>query len=279
MKKVLLPVTLFFTVAVNAQSIKLNKGQKITIRSSVTQEINMGMGGDIKNSDTSTSVVEIKEADNNNYNAVYTLTKMKMSMDGMGQQESYDSEKPGDGATELGKAIGEKVGKEVKVKIDKNSGKTTSETPESPEKKEEEDQNNPFGNMTAMIAAAETESAITESAFFLIPAGKKAGDSWSDSVNVKDAMKGIKTYTLKSINDNIATIGVFSKLDGKQNVELQGMQIDINLSAKTEGELLVDTKTFLVKKSSRVADVTGNMDMMGQSMPISSKVTETTLYN
>lgn len=278
MKQILFLLTLSCSVAANAQQIKLNKGQQITITSTVSQDMDMGMGMQMKNNSNTTSVLEVKDADSKNYNAVYKLTKLNMTFDGMGQQQSYDSEKAEDKDSELGKSMGDKIGKEVKVSIDKNTGKATSETiPSSPEKKEA-DEDNPLEGMMDMFGAKESETAITESVFFLIPAGKKTGDSWSDSMNVKEGMKGIRTYTLKSINANEATIAVFSKMEGKQNVEVQGMQIDISISAKTEGEFLVDTKTSLMKKSSRVADITGNMDMMGQSMPLTSKMTEVTEY-
>ena len=41
--------------------------------------------------------------------------------------------------------------------------------------------------------------------------------------------------------------------------------------AKTEGEIIVDTKSSLVKKRSSVMDMTGSIDVMGQSVPITSK--------
>lgn len=278
MKQVLLPVALLISIATNAQQIKLSKGQRISISSTTNQEIDMGMG-QMKNNSVTTSVLDIKDADTKNYNAVYTLTKLSLEIEGMGQSQSYDSDKPEDKDSEMGKAFGEDIGKETKVTIDKNSGNTTAEKAASPEKEDVEDENNPFAGITKMMGAADTESGITESAFFLIPAGKKAGDSWSDSVNVKDGMKGKRTYTLKSIDKNMATIAVFLTVEGRQDLELQGMQLEVNLSGKTEGELLVDTKTSLVKKSSRVADITGTMGMMGQSMPVSAKMTETTEYN
>lgn len=277
MKQILFLLMLGCSVAVNAQQVKLTKGQQITITSTVTQDMDMGMGMQMKNNSSTSSVLEVKDADNKNYNAVYKLTKLNMTFDGMGQQQSYDSEKAEDKDSELGKSVGDKIGKEVKVTIDKNTGKATSEKIAVPEKKEE-DEDNPLAGMMDMFGAKESETAITESVFFLIPAGKKVGDSWSDSVNVKETMKGIKTFTLKAMNGNDATIAIFSKMEGKQNVEVQGMQIDINISAKTEGEMLVDIKTSLMKKSSRVADITGNMDMMGQSMPLTSKMTEITEY-
>lgn len=277
MKQILFLLTLGSAAAVNAQQIKLDKGQRITITSTVSQDMDMGMGMQMKNSSNTTSVLEVKDADSKNYNTVYKLTKLNMTFDGMGQQQSYDSEKATDKDSELGKSVGDKIGKEVNVTIDKNTGEITTEKKAEPEK-DDEDEDNPLAGMMDMFGAKESETAITESVFFLIPAGKKVGDSWSDSVNVKESMKGIKTFTLKAINGNEATIALFSKIEGKQNVEMQGMQIDINISAKTEGEMLVNTKTSLVKKSSRVADISGNMDLMGQSMPLTSKMTEVTEY-
>ncbi|RYY69696.1 MAG: hypothetical protein EOO13_08745 [Chitinophagaceae bacterium] len=277
MKQILCLFALAFSVTVNAQEIKLNKGQKITISSNITQDVDMGVA-QVKNTTNATSIVEVKDADGKNYSTVYKMTKFAMSANAMGQEQNYDSEKPEDKDSEIGKSIGDKINKEIKVSVDKKTGKAISEIKESPEKSEDAGEN-PFAGMMDMIGAGNEETAVTESAFFLIPAGKKVGDSWTDSVKVKDAMTGFKTYTIKAITANETVVSVFSKMDGKQNVDLQGMQVDIALSAKTEGEFLVDTKTSIMKKSSRVADITGNMDMMGQSLPLTAKMTEITTYN
>lgn len=237
----------------------------------------MGMG-QMKNNTASTAVLEVKDADNKNYNAVYKLAKFSMSFDAMGQQQSYDSEKIEDKDSEMGKSLGNNIGKEIKLTIDKNSGKAVKEETAMPEKKEA-DADNPLVGMMDMLGAKDTETAIAESVFFLLPSGKKAGDSWTDSTNTAENMKGIKRYTVKSITENIATISIFSEVKGQQNIELQGMQVDINIFAKSEGEILVDTRNSLLKKSSKVADITGTMDLMGQSMPLTSKVIETTEYN
>lgn len=275
MKQILFLIAVGFSTVTNAQQLKLNKGQKIQVISSVSQDMDV-MGMQMQNKSSSTSLVEIKDADGKNYNAVYKLDKLTMSMDGMGQQQSYDSEKPEDKDSEIGKSVGASVGKEIKVTIDKTTGKAVSETPATDKKEEEED--NPLAGIMDMFGAKESETAITESVYFLIPAGKKTGDSWTDSTKASPTMTGFKTYTIKSIAGNVATIGLFSKLEGSQNVETQGMTMDVTISAKTEGEMLVDITNSLLKKSSRVADITGNMNMMGQSMPLTSKMTEFTEY-
>jgi hypothetical protein len=275
MKKILFLICIAASALANAQ-VKLNKGQKISVTSVMTQEMEV-MGMTMTNKSNSSSLIEVKDAFDKSYATVYKLNKLSVKAEGMGQEQSFDSEKPEDKDSEIGKTFSDKIGTEVKVNIDKSTGKATAETGDSPEKKED-DSEDPMAGMMEMLGAKESESAITQSAIFLIPAGKKVGDSWSDSTNANEKIKGITTYTLKSITDNEATISVFSKMEGAQEVESQGMQMTINISAKTEGEILVDTKTSLTKKSSRVADVTGNMDVMGQSMPLVSKMTEITEY-
>jgi hypothetical protein len=68
-------------------------------------------------------------------------------------------------------------------------------------------------------------------------------------------------------------------MDGTSSVEAQGMQMDLTVSAKSEGLVIVDTKTSLVKKRTSVTDVTGSIETMGQSMPMTSKVTAVINYN
>lgn len=276
MKQIILPVLLLMSFGVTAQKINLAKGKQILINATARQEMEMaGMGMQMSNNSSSSAVVEVKGVDNNNYSTTYKLVKMKISMDVMGQQNSYDSEKPEDKTTEIGKSVEGKIGQELKVSVDKNSGKSSVE--KSLVDKKEETEENPFKGLMDSFGAAD-EGAAVETAFFVVPAGKKVGDVWTDSTT-NNKMKEVKTYTIKSIQGNDANISLFSKMDGTSSVEAQGMSMDITLSAKTEGTMLVDIKNSLVKKRTSVTDVTGNIEMMGQSMPMTSKVTAVTEYN
>lgn len=276
MKKYLLSATLLLSLATNAQKINLIKGKQIVITSTANQEMTMSsMGMEMKNNNSSTAILEVKDLDNNNYNTTYKLTKISISMDAMGQQNSYDSEKPADKESEIGKSVEGKIGAEVKVLIDKNSGKSTLQKSEK-ENKEEKEEDNPLKGLMESFGAAD-EGATVETAFFILPAGKKVGDVWKDSV-ISKQMKEVKTYTLKSLKGSEAIISLFSNMEGTSTVDAQGMQMEITLSAKTEGEMIVDVKNSLVKKRTSVSDITGNIDMMGQSMPMTSKVTAVTEY-
>ena len=91
-------------------------------------------------------------------------------------------------------------------------------------------------------------------------------------------MKTIRTYTLKSISGNEAVIqsNVISTAVNKLN--FQEMEFEVKSETKTNGEILTDISTGLVKKRTSVADITGSIQMMGQDMPISAKATSTNIY-
>jgi hypothetical protein len=260
----------------NAQKIVLTKGQHITIITQSTQDVDMmGMGMQMKNSSNSTSLLVVKDANKETYTTTYQLSKINLTVDMMGQQTSYDSEKPADKDSEMGKEVADKVGKEVIITVNKSTGKATLAIKEdvSPEKKEEA---SPLDGLMDSFGSA-AEDATVETIFFLVPAEKKMGDNWIDSSS-NNGMKEVKTYTIQSIEGNMIHIGIFSTMEGSKSIETEGMQMDISLSTKTEGEILVDAKSSLVKKRSSVMDLTGSIEMMGQSIPITSKVIMSITY-
>jgi hypothetical protein len=276
MKKNILFLTLLISLASSAQKISLSKGQQITITSVLTQDIDMiGMGMQMKNDTRSTGIVEVNDTDKENFTSTYTLSKMNFNMDMMGQHNSYDSEKPEDKNSEMGKSFSEKIGKQVTVLINKKTGKATLEKTAIKPKANEEA--NPLDGLMNSFGSV-GDDATVETIFFIIPAGKKMGDTWIDS-SITKGMKELRTYTIKSMNGSLANIELFSKLEGNNSIESQGMQMDVVISAKTEGEILVDTKSSLVKKRSSVMDLSGSIEVMGQSVPITSKAIVNIDYN
>ncbi len=277
MRKYLMVLTVLASSAVQAQKIVLQKGQQITITTNTTQDVDMtAMGMQMKNNSSTTGQVLLKDANNDNYITSYKLSKVNLSMDMMGQENKYDSDKPEDKDSEMGKAISEKIGKEVTVIVNKNTGKASLEKSSAASPERSEDPNPMAGLMDAFGSV--TEEANVETVFFLLPPGKKVGDSWIDSSASTKTMKDVRTYTIKSITNGVADVNLLSAMEGTTSTEMQGMQMDISLSVKTEGQILVDTVTSLVKKRSNTANLTGNIEMMGQSIPISSKAVVTIDY-
>jgi len=253
-----------------AQNIKLKKGQTLNISTSTVQSIDMGMGGQMENNSKSNSVIEVTDLDKGSYFTTTKLNKLVLNMEGMGQSQRFDSDNPEDKNSEMGKTLGEAIGKEVKVTVDNGTGKIMVAKPADPEKPKEE---NPLEGLMSMFGDAERDGAMVDVVFLVVPQGKKAGDSWSDSTEMRGKSRVFKTYTIKEISGELAKIGLVSNMAGATSTEANGMQIDVNIKSKSDGEILVDPKTSIVKKINQVTDIEGTMDVMGQSMPIISKVT------
>ena len=56
------------------------------------------------------------------------------------------------------------------------------------------------------------------------------------------------------------------------------MEFEVKSETKTNGEIVTDIATGLVKKRTNVAEITGSIQMMGQDMPISARATTTSIY-
>jgi hypothetical protein len=271
MKKILLFSLSFSAVTVFAQGLKMETGKKITSTTTTSVNMDMGMGGKMKIDGSTKNLIEITGADVTNYNAKSTTVKMTLSQDGMGQTVNFDSDKKEDRETAVGKELSKLVDVAEIVTIDKNTGKVT----EINKKKIVADETNPLASLMGNGNSAE---ATTAAAFFYIPNGKKAGDKWTDSVN-EAGMKGLKNFELKSIVDNVATIAITTKSKGTISKEAQSMQFEIAMDGTGDGIILVNTKTFLVKKSTLNNDVNGTLDMMGQSLPITVKTSTSTVFD
>ena len=270
MKRILLFSISFSVVSVYAQELKLATGKKITSITTTSVNMDMGLGGQMKIDGNTTTLIEITGSDNKNYNAKSTTVKMKLMQDGMGQTVSFDSDKKEDRETEIGKEMSKMLDVPAIVTIEKNTGKVT----ETDKKEIIADNTNPFASLMGNSNSAE---ASTAAAFFYIPNGKKIGDKWADSLN-EAGMKGYKNFEIKSIADNVATIAITTKSKGTISKEAQGMQFDISMDGTGDGIIEVDTKTFLVIKSTLNNDVNGTLEMMGQSLPLTIKSTTATVF-
>ena len=267
MKKIIFLAFGMAALSVNAQQLKLSAGQKIISDTRVDMELDMGMGGQMKVKSKTTNVLEITGVDDAGFKGTATVTKMSVSQEGMGQSTEFDSEKKGDLDSEMGKMMGKEINKSVDVIVDKKTGKAKEANP----KKDIEVDSNPMANMMGGMGE-KSAAGMASSAFFIIPQGKKAGDKWTDSLS-EDGMKGLRNYELKAIDKDEATVIMKTTSKGSITKEVQGMQMEINMNTASESNLRTNITTGLVKKNSTSSTMEGTLDMMGQSMPISMKMT------
>lgn len=269
-------VCLVISVSAFSQaSLKLVNGQKIIVESSTDIQASLTMGMELTSNSATVNALEVKNSTANNYTISNALTKMKVNMNMMGQSNSYNSDNKEGNNEDMAKIFDEKMNKQVSVLVDNKTGVAIIEKKKE-KKADDTDDADPTAGLMKMFAD-NSDEAIVAGAFEMVPKGKSVGDSWADTTTAKD-MKMIRTNTLKSINGNEAVIQSVIVATGKNKLNFQEMEFEVKSETKTNGDIVMDISTGLVKKRTNVADITGSIQMMGQDMPISAKATTTSTY-
>lgn len=258
---------------INAPGIKLDNGQKIIATTSMNIEADLSMGMQMTSSSSSEYTFEVKGSTDKDYSITSTLTKIKIDYSMAGQSSSYDSEKNPTPSSETDKAIADRLNKPVDVLLDNTTGKAALKS--KPVKTDDEDGNPMAGLMGAFSEVS--DDGVVSGAFQVIPAGKTTGDSWTDSTKEKE-ISTVRTYTLKSINGNEAVIQVDAVSNATNKLDFQGMEFELKSTTKSTGEVTTDIGTGRIKTKNAKSDITGNIQVMGQDVAITAKVTSTGTY-
>lgn len=253
----------FICFTVNAQNytdkINLKKGQVTEIVSDVNQVMSMGM--DMTTITKLTTELRVMDVTDSDIKVKTVITKMKSTGDVAGTKVEFDSEKPdSENNPEMTQALKEKINSETEFLINRNTLAITNLS------KKDAAEENPVESF--MQAAGSDESAIVTEMLFLIPKGKKTGDTW----NTKTDVKGIKTentYTLKSVADGMASVDFKTESKIDQTLPMEGAEVTMDIKITNNGNFIVSTETGLLKKKSTNSTSEGTMDVMGQSMPVS----------
>lgn len=279
MKKIYISLFALLTSAVvfaqTGSKIKMVNGQKIIVESTADIQASLTMGMELTSNSTTVNTLEVKNTTPTDYIISNTLTRLKIASNMMGQASNYDSENKTGNDEQMARIFDDKINKPVDVTLDNTTGAAVAEKKKV--KKDTDEEANPIADMMKIFSDNASDDALVASAFVLIPKGRSVGDSWTDTSSTRD-MKTISTYTLKSVTGNEAVIQSNIILNATNKLDFQGMEFNIKTETKTTGEIKADILTGLVKTKTSVANVTGTIPMMGQEMPISAKVTSTTIY-
>lgn len=261
----LFAMTLMLTGSILAQSsgkLMLKKGQTIGTQVNVNTDSDLGMGT-MKNSMMMGGQLVVTDENDTHYTLSQTMKKCKLEMDGMGQTMSYDSEKdPKD--SELGKSVAERLDVPVLYLVDKKTGMMKPL-----------DEKAAGGGGMGMIGAGEGPGS--DNTFLVIPADKKPGDSWTTKVTNKGITVS-NTYKWVSTEGGIAKLQSEGTMEGTIEQEMNGMTMNVTMSTKSKGEILVNPSTGCVSRFTSDADVNSTIDMMGQQMPVTSKTSNVSVY-
>jgi hypothetical protein len=266
---------LFFSMTAFSQSagkIVLHKGQKFVEETSsnilVSQEA-MGQSMKFSTDITATNMIEVKAVEDTGYSLTNTVTKMKLNASVMGQNLNYDSERSDNDST-IARSMDKILNKPKDVKIN-TMGKLSDDVKDSvlPDKISEE--NMMAGMLQGMIGNMDGKSLGLTMAFQTIPSKVSVGYNWNDSVITNEGKSNL-TYTIKELKGNDAVVSVKGTTQDSRKAEIQGMEFTNNSTGIINEELTVDIKSGIVKQRNSTIENTGTIDVMGQQIPMTTKV-------
>lgn len=263
-------IALLFSLAGSAQrttGIDVTTSKTITINSVAKSNMVLMMGMEIKSDVQTLSTIEILEAGKDQIILKHKLNRLQMTGSGMGQDFNYDSDKAQDRESQIGQALPSDVFNPDTIILNRQSGWLVS-AGKNTQKALEGKSSNPLENMMPNMDNGQLSGMATQ-AFYLLPANKNEGDQWMDSTGTKET-KTVTTYTLQSLQPDSATIAVKEIKTISGDVDANGMTLTLNMTNTSNGIIVVNVKTGLVGRREMKSEMSGNMDMAGQSLPITA---------
>jgi hypothetical protein len=278
MKRIVVVFLSVFCVNAFAQApsgkIVVKKGQHFIVESSSDGSVNqemMGQSMEMKIGSATKLTADIKDVKSNGYVITQKLTYLKSTFSGMGQEKTFDSDKKEDMDGEAGALYKDKLNVAKDIEIT-NDGKSVASADTA--KKDSSTDANPMAAVMEMMGGGQDN--ITGILFLVIPSGKKSGESWKDST-AGEGMKLVRTYTLNSVANKVAAVTVNSVLDINKTMQMQGMDMNAVMTSKIVSAVTVDMASNVQKENKSTMDLTGTIDVMGQSVPITAKATSVSL--
>jgi hypothetical protein len=96
------------------------------------------------------------------------------------------------------------------------------------------------------------------------------GETWTDSTKVSKTV-----YTLADITANEIVVNYTEHGTTERTQEANGMELKISSKDVTTGKITIDGATGLLKSKTGDTVSDGTMEMMGQTIPLKTKVTKT----
>ena len=276
MKKIIFTVLAFSSTQVFAQKkmmVQLKKGQVIHAASNINMDMEMMMGMQMKNATSMQNKLVVIDETDSTYVLSNTLTKMSASMEAMGQQNAYDSEKEADRNSDMGKAMGKNLNIPDTVIISRLSGLPVFLSEKKPVNV---DEGAPMSGLMEMFGSSNSDQTISN-AFFILPADVKVGDKWADS-SLDKGTKSTRFYEVTSIKNGLAKIQLTGTVSGTTEQEIQGNSMTLVNNTKLSGEIMVNINNMLVTERMLTADTEGSMEVMGQTMNMNSKTVSTSSF-
>ena len=255
-----------------SNQILFEKGKKMEMVIQVNMVATQAMG-DSKVNMNVTRIFDVNDVVNNTAVMEHKIKRVQFSMDNamMGSQ-SFDSDKESDMKEDLGKVFEKSLKKKYTMTVDaKGQVVSVKQEEENDKKKVSAEGDMMSGMMNQLSQGMDVPRKGDFTEFHILPDHEVAkGESWTDTLGGRTTV-----YTLTELTDNEAVINFteVEKIDRVQ--EMMGNKVSIKSTDKSTGRVILDRKTGLMKERSSNLESTGEMQIMGQTIPITRTGTKT----
>ncbi|MBS1654392.1 MAG: hypothetical protein JSU05_06095 [Bacteroidetes bacterium] len=287
MKKAIAIVSTFiFSFAIHAQKITgkltFTQGQQFQVNTSIkttSSQQAMGQEMEIKVEASGLDIFKVSNSGADNTTITHSVKKINVNFDGMGQKRGFNSDKPSDMKGEIGDAMKKMLAKTYNMVIDP-SGTVLMTMPEEYPKDKDDDAGNMMTSMINELSAlSEIPKKGSNSFFKILPSYEiGVGDTWTDTTTREEGTT-ITNYTLTSVNDTAIVINYISNGRTEVTRQVMGMESTTKLKTKTTGTIILDKATGIIKQRTATAESSGIIDVMNQSLPVTSTMELTMTVN
>jgi hypothetical protein len=242
------------------------------VKNLLAQQVN-GMSFDFNLDGSSVSQYAVTNTTDENISLRHSLQRIHFLFDGMGSKQSFDSDKPKDLEREFARPLRDMLAKSYDMIVD-SLGKTLLVLSPSAAPSQGDDQYRLISSMMGELGAMATPPKKGEPTVFMAwPGGEMAvGESWTISSNAAND-KYSTVYILREINDSIYRVEFSGTGTRRVENEMRGTSFVINLKTVTQGEMIVDRGTGIIKEKTSTIESTGSSELMGSSTPVTGKTT------
>jgi hypothetical protein len=262
MRKILM-VTMMLSgiIAVKAQQVKLPVGKKFQVITEVKgNSVTSVMGQDMEMSNTTTIYLdhELKSVGTNKFSMGMIIKRITANVAMMGQEQNIDSD---DEAVRSNPALAEafkSLGKEIDITVD--GGKVTMQ-----------------GEMLEAlktIPGATSEGNDIGRVFLLLKEEDiKEGYTWISN-NASESGTSETNNVIEKVTDKEIQVLANSTVKLSSTMTQNGMEVKQKTEGTVKSTRIYDRATGLMISEISTGDIKGNVEVMGQQMPLTSK-TET----
>jgi Family of unknown function (DUF6263) len=281
MKKTIVILTSFlFAAMANSQKVsgklKFKQGQVFEIaletKTTISQEA-MGQAIDLKVDGVGMHTYKATNTTGDNSTLHHEVKKIGFVFEGMGQQRSFDSDKPKDLDGQFGKPVKELLKKSFDMIVD-TAGKVLMLQPERVDTVVIDDRMKLITSMLKDVMDVVQPPQKGSASFFKILPDNEVGkgDSWTESSETETG-KSKKVYTLADITDSTLIVSFTGTSTTMTKAEMMGMETVTTMNDRISGQIILDRATGIIREKTSTTESGGTTEVMGGNMPITSKTT------